>query len=91
VVLYLLFQFVVRNGQKPMPPAKYGDLPSVLKSLYLQQNFADFVVDNQGRSPADLHAAFGTFVETHKPADKMAPSQAPGVISIRAKNAIVGG
>lgn len=89
-VIYGLYRYVLANGQKPMPPGKYGDLPSVLKSLYLQQNFANFAVDLQGKSPADLHAAFGDFVATHKPADKMAPSQTPGVISIAAENGTTG-
>ena len=91
IVIYGLYRYVMAKGQNPMPPAEYGDLPSVLKSLYLQQNFADFVIDNQGRDAAALHDAFGTFLQTHRPGDKMAPSQAPGVISIRAANGIVKG
>lgn len=70
-----------KNGEKPLPPAKYDDLPSVLKALYLQQQFADFVVGAQGTSPADLHRDFGAFLERHKPSDKFQPSQPPGVIS----------
>ena len=73
--------FANKNGEKPLPPAKYDDLPSVLKALYLQQKFADFVVDAQGVSPDDLHRDFGTFLGKHKPADKFEPSQPPGVIS----------
>lgn len=80
--LFAVYQFVIANGQKPMPPAEFGDLPSVLKSLYLQQHFADFAVDHQGCAPDALHAAFGDFLADHKPGDKMAPTQPPGVISL---------
>jgi len=83
-VLYGLYRYVVANGQKPMPPAQFGDLPSVLKSLYLQQHFADFALAHQGSSAENLHAAFGAFLETHTPADTMAPTQPPGVISVKA-------
>lgn len=86
-VIFGLYSYVLANGGKPMPPAKYGDLPSVLKSLYLQQNFANFVVAQQGRSAEDLHAAFGAFLAEHRPGDKMAPTQPPGVISIDAAKA----
>jgi len=88
-VVLALVRYVNAYGQRPMPPAKYGDLPSVLKSLYLQQHFADFVVAQQGRSDAELHAAFGEFLAAHRPEDKMAPSQAPGVIDIRAAHASI--
>ncbi|OSP56829.1 hypothetical protein [Pseudoruegeria sp. SK021] len=88
-VLYGVYRYVMANGQNPMPPAKYGDLPSVLKSLYLQQTFADFTVESQGQSPEALHAAFGHYIDNHKPADKMAPSQAPGVISIAAEGGVI--
>jgi hypothetical protein len=81
-VLFGIYRFVMANGQKPMPPAQYGDLPSVLKSLYLQQHFADFAVTHQGCEDDRLHADFGAFLERHKPHDKMAPTQPPGVISM---------
>lgn len=82
-VLTGLYMYVVARGQRPMPPAAYGDLPNVLKSLYLQQHFADFVVDRQGADADTLHAAFGDFLATHKPGDTMSPTQTPGVISAR--------
>lgn len=88
-VFVALVRYVITFGQQPMPPAKYGDLPSVLKSLYLQQHFADFVVGQQGRSDAELHAAFAEFLAAHRPEDKMAPSQAPGVIDIHAAQTLI--
>ena len=57
-----------------------AQLPDVLKSIYLQQRFLEFVIANQGRAPAELHAAFGRFVRDHDPANEAAPTQAPGVI-----------
>lgn len=82
-VLVGVHRYIVARGQNPMPPADHGDLPSVLKSLYLQQHFADFVVDRQGADADMLHAAFGDFLATHKPGDTMQPTQTPGVISAR--------
>jgi hypothetical protein len=89
-VAYGLIRYVIANGQAPMPPARYGDLPSVLKSLYLQQHFADFAIAAQGQSDAELHQAFGAFLQAHRPDDKTAPTQAPGVISCRAPGGTVG-
>ena len=83
LVLVGLYRYIVARGQRPMPPADHGDLPSVLKSLYLQQHFADFVVDRQGCDADTLHAAFGDFLATHRPADTLSPTQTPGVISVR--------
>lgn len=89
-VAYGLIRYVQAEGQNPMPPAKYGDLPGVLKSLYLQQHFADFAVEAQGQSDEDLHAAFGAFLQAHRPGDRMAPTQSPGVISVAAPGGTVG-
>ena len=72
--------YAIKNGEKPLPPGAYDDLPSVLKSLYIQRAFSDFYVDTQGADDAELHARFGAFLETHKPSDRTGPTQAPGVI-----------
>ncbi len=89
IAIVLAIRFVTARGMRPMPPGRHADLPSVLKSLYLQQAFADFVIDQQGATDAALHSAFGDFLARHRPSEKMAPSQAPGVISIRAEGGIV--
>ena len=71
--------YAIRNGEKPLPPAEYDDLPSVLKALYMQRKFTDFVVDTQGTSDADLHERFGAFLAEHKPGERSGPTQSPGV------------
>lgn len=88
VAIAIAIIWVLRNGQNPLAPPRYGDLPTVLKSLYLQQNFADFVIANQGASDEDLHAAFGAFADEHKPDNKTAPTQKPGYISSRFPGAV---
>lgn len=88
-VAVALVRYVFEAGQAPMPPARFGDLPSVLKSLYLQQHFADFAVDAQGKDDAALHAAFGDWLAAHRPGATLAPTQAPGVISVRAAGGTV--
>ncbi|MFD1343833.1 hypothetical protein [Litorisediminicola beolgyonensis] len=69
------------NGAKPLAPGRHDDLRTVLKALYTQQAFADFVADHQGESPERLHAAFGDFIARHAPGDVAQPTQRPGVIS----------
>jgi hypothetical protein len=78
---------VISAGKKPFAAASDSDLKSVLKSLYLRRTFTRFVIDNQmdaaATDPASaqrLYDAFKTFVDTNKPDDLDAPTQAPGVI-----------
>lgn len=81
VLGYLAIRYAIANGEKPLAPAKYDDLPSVLKALYIQQKFADFFIENQGLPPDQLHAAFGAFMAEHDPQNRQAMTQKPGVIS----------
>lgn len=81
LIAFWAVKYTLKNGEKPLRPGKYDDLPSVLKALYMQQNFSDFVVDNQGSSAKDLHGEFGKFLSLHKPKDCTGPTQDPGVIS----------
>jgi hypothetical protein len=76
--LLWLYNAFRRKGQVPFPPG--AQLPDVLKSLYLQQRFLEFVVAHQGASPADLYAAFGRFVLEQRLQDESGPTQPPGVI-----------
>ncbi len=88
VALTIAYKWVMWNGNKPFPPPKHGDLPSVLKALYLQQKFADFVIENQGVPPEDLHSAFRDFIDKHNPQDKNRPTQRPGYISSSESGAV---
>lgn len=88
VAAVLSARYALSNGSKPLPPGEYDDLPSVLKALYVQQTFADFAIDHQGADADKIYEDFGAFLETHKPADKMSPTQNPGVISITAEGGL---
>ena len=80
--------WINKLGNSAFPPPKYGDLPTVLKALYLQQNFADFKIANQAASSEELHAAFGKFLDEHKSDDRDGPTQKPGYISSRYPGAV---
>jgi len=75
-VLWLLW----RKGSKPFPTDANTDLPSVLKSLHVQQRFALLAAELQGADPAAVHARFGQFLEQVRPEDTASPTQPPGVI-----------
>jgi len=85
IAIRIVYGHIISNGQKAWPPARHGDLPSVLKGLYLQQRFADFVVANQGATATDLMHRFGEFLRDHEPDDVLNPekTQPPGVIKSR--------
>jgi hypothetical protein len=78
--LYSLYRAFKTNGQQAFP--RGAQLPDVLKSLYLQQRFLDFVIANQGADPTALHAAFGRFAAQHAPDNETAPTQPPGIIRL---------
>ncbi|MCP5083252.1 MAG: hypothetical protein GY948_16305 [Alphaproteobacteria bacterium] len=88
LVIFGLIKYIMRFGANAFPAPKHGDLPSVLKSLYLQQKFAKFVVDNQAADPQTLHTGFGKFLQEHQPENKDSPSQKPGFISSSAHGAV---
>lgn len=77
--LHTLYRRFMARGAQPLP--RSASLPDVLKSIYLQQRLAGFVIDNQGADPAGLHAAFGRFLAEHRPDDPDAPTQEPGLIA----------
>lgn len=54
-------------GDRPFPPPPDADLVSVLKSLYLQRTFGRFVIEHQAADADTLHAAFGKYLEEHRP------------------------
>jgi hypothetical protein len=84
--VYLGYRGVMDAGQAPFPkspPSAPGpDLPTVLKSLYLQRAFTDFVIGAQGQSDRAIFDGFGAFIEEHRPDEIAAPTQEPGVIGV---------
>lgn len=81
VFLWSTYRKIMKAGAQVFPPG--ATLPDVLKSIYLQQAFLDFVVANQGKSDAELQAAFGQFVVDHAPDNEQSPTQRPGLIRTR--------
>jgi hypothetical protein len=86
--LFGLYRWALALGARPFPPAAHGDLPSVLKALYLQQRFAEFAAEHQGDDPDELHQAFATFIAVCQPTDKLKPTQPAGVVSSIAAPAV---
>lgn len=76
--LWLLYRLILRRGARSYPAGAGSDLPGVLKSLYVQRSFTDFAIAQQGAAPADLHAAFGRFLDEALPADTNGPTQKSG-------------
>ena len=74
------YRSIVDKAQAPLPTGYRADLTSVTKALYLQQQFTRFAIAQQGASPEQLHAAFSAFIATHRPDDKLAPTQARGTV-----------
>jgi hypothetical protein len=81
LLIVLAYKSVMSAGMKSFPTAPNSDLRSVLKGIYLQQRFVEFVVENQGKNADELHAAFGGFLGKHQPSNLDSPTQTPGVIS----------
>jgi hypothetical protein len=80
LMAWSLYRKVFRQGMTPFPTAPGADLPSVLKSLFIQQHFTRFAIEAQGLSDTDLHARFGAFLGATKPNDTAAPTQQAGEI-----------
>lgn len=79
--VWLTYKSLMNAGLKPFPTAPNSDLRSVLKAIYLQQRFVEFVVENQGKSAEDLYSGFGGFLVQHQPSNLDNPTQKPGVVS----------
>jgi hypothetical protein len=86
VLIFLLigvaadYWLVMWRGGRSFPGNPRATLRHVLKGLYLQQAFARFVSDQQGRDPALWGAAFRDFLKANRPEDLNGPTQPPGVI-----------
>jgi hypothetical protein len=80
VGLCVVYHMVMARGEQPFPTAPNSDLPSVLKSLYLQRELIAFVIKMQGQSPTNLTQAFGAFLDQNRVQDADSPTQQPGTI-----------
>ncbi|MFN9091197.1 MAG: hypothetical protein ACK5V0_06780 [Alphaproteobacteria bacterium] len=78
--IYFAYRVIVAAAQAPLPTGRRTDLVSVMKALYLQQHFTRFAIAEQGSDPARLHAAFDTFLKTHRPEDPTGPTQPRGTV-----------
>ena len=77
---WLTIRSINSRGAKSWPAGPDADLPSVLKSLHVQREFTRFAIANQVSAPADLHSAFGRFIEEVRPSDLEGPTQKAGVV-----------
>lgn len=78
----LLLKLVRDFAAPPWPAPPGSDLPHILKGLYLQRHFVEFVGAVQGESADTLHARFGEFIARHDPGSTGPPTQRPGVIDM---------
>ena len=78
--IYIFYRSILRRGAKPFPAVPGTDLPSILKSLFVQQRFTRFAIDAQGLDDAGLYARFGEFLAVTKPDMVAGPTQPPGVV-----------
>jgi len=79
VVLFILYRGVLDRAAKPFATAPHSDLPSVLKALFLQQQFTRFAIEVQGFDDATLQSRFGDFLQATQPTTAM-PTQPPGAL-----------
>lgn len=86
ITLLVVYRDIMKYGSLPFPKAPNSDLPSVLKSLYLQQRFSDFAQANQTGDANNLHSEFGKFLALHKPEDLNEPTQPAGTICKNEEN-----
>lgn len=80
ITLVVVYRDIMKYGSIPFPKAPNSDLPSVLKSLYLQQSLGDFAQRNQSGDADKLHKEFGKFLALSKPEDVTKPTQSAGTI-----------
>ena len=80
IIVYLIYRYILWSGEKPMPPGKFADLPSILKSIYIQQNFKEFAISAQLMNDAELYSNFEKFLQQNKLYDLTSKTQASGVI-----------
>jgi len=78
---------ILKLGTTPFPAAPDSDLASILKALYVQDRFNRLAMAQQGKTPEDLHRAFGDFIASHQPANLAGPTQPPGRLPVTDRQA----
>jgi hypothetical protein len=78
--IFFAYRTIVSAAQAPLPKGHRTNLVSVMKALYLQQNFIRFAVAQQGKDPKTLHEAFGAFLKEHRPDESTGPTQPRGTV-----------
>ena len=85
--LIIDYYWVMAKGRQPYTASPGADLRNVLKGLYLQQAFTRFAMAQQRRNPAKWGAEFRKFLAATKPGDLDGPTQPPGVIRSKLRDA----
>jgi hypothetical protein len=84
LIFLLVLRAIRRRADAPFPKsppaAPAGDLPTVLKALYLQRGFVDLAIRVQGMGDQALYETFGSFLASYRPDLVAGPTQRPGVI-----------
>ncbi len=78
VALVVTFITIIKVGTAVWPKAPHSDLQSVLKALYVQQQFVNFATTQQGIDDQALYDAFGSFCKDTRPSDLKQPTQTAG-------------
>jgi hypothetical protein len=76
---FVLLRWVLRRGAMPFPTAPGADLPTVLKALFLQQQFTRFAIEVQGLDDQALYQRLGAFLGAVRPSEPL-PTQEPGEV-----------
>jgi hypothetical protein len=74
-----LLRWVLQRGSVPFPTAPGADLPTVLKALFLQQQFTRFAIEVQGLDENALYQRFGAFLGAVRPSEAE-PTQKAGEV-----------
>lgn len=80
LAVFILLRWVLQRGAVPFPTAPGTDLPTVLKALFLQQQFTRFAIQVQGVDDNALCKSFGAFLAAVEPSNTEQPTQKAGEV-----------
>ena len=81
ILLGILYRLMLARGRKSFPIAPNSTLPSILKAIYLNKQFTQFAISQQGNDADRLYQAFADFIKTHQPDNLISPTQQAGETS----------